>query len=160
MERAEIIRAWAILVVVLMAMAVSVGGSMYAFGLIVPPMEAQFGWSRTQISASLSFVAVGSLAAPLLGRLMDRYGARPILVFSLTLAGGELLSAPVDERAVALVRAQLYSVLCVCWRDHLADRSSHCHLVRRSPRVDDGNRHLRAQCWWVGVPAHYRCDSY
>ena len=87
MEGTQTIRAWAILVVVFMSMAVSIGGSMYAFGVFVTPIEDQFGWSRTQISASLSFIAVGSLAGPLLGRIMDRYGARPVLVFSLVLAG-------------------------------------------------------------------------
>ena len=87
MDTATTIRAWAILAIVFLAMGVSLGGSFYAFGLFVPSLEEQFGWTRTQISASLSFVAIGSLSAPLLGRLMDRYGARPILVFSLTLAG-------------------------------------------------------------------------
>lgn len=87
MYEATTIRAWAILVIVFLSMAVSLGGSMYAFGLFVPSMEEHFGWTRTQISASLSFMAVGSLSAPLFGRLMDRFGARPILVFSLSLAG-------------------------------------------------------------------------
>ena len=94
MERAQNIRAWAILVIVFLSMGVSIGGSMYAFGLFVPPIEEHFGWSRTQISASLSFIAVGSLAAPLLGRFMDRYGARPVLVFSLALAGLSYLLRP------------------------------------------------------------------
>ena len=87
MERVDVIRSWGILAVLFLSMAVSVGGSMYAFGLFVTPIEAEFGWTRTQISASLSFIAVGSLAAPVFGRIMDRYGARPVLVFSLSLAG-------------------------------------------------------------------------
>ena len=55
-------------------MAVSVGSSQYAFGLFIEPLQAEFGWTRTQISAGLSFTAVGSLAAPWLGRVMDRRG--------------------------------------------------------------------------------------
>ena len=51
------------------------------------PIEETFGWTRTQISASLSFAAVGGLTAPFLGRAMDRFGARPILVFSLAVFG-------------------------------------------------------------------------
>ncbi|MCH8062929.1 MAG: MFS transporter [Chloroflexi bacterium] len=68
-----------------MASGLTIGSSQYAFGLFVGPLEETFGWSRTQISASLSFTAVGSLVAPLLGRFMDRHGARPVLAFSLAL---------------------------------------------------------------------------
>ena len=68
-----------------MASGLTIGSSQYAFGLFVGPLEETFGWSRTQISASLSFTAVGSLIAPLLGRFMDKHGARPVLAFSLTL---------------------------------------------------------------------------
>ena len=66
-------------------MGSTIGAAQYSFGLFVPPLEAAFSWSRTEISASLSFVAVGSLVAPLLGRLMDRIGARPVLALSLLL---------------------------------------------------------------------------
>ena len=61
--------------------------SQYAFGLFIVPIEETFGWTRTEISASLSFAAVGGLSAPLLGRAMDRFGARPILVLSLVVFG-------------------------------------------------------------------------
>ncbi len=67
--------------------AIGVGVSQYAFGLFIAPIEETFGWSRTEISASLSFAAVGGLTAPFLGRAMDRFGARPILVFSLAVFG-------------------------------------------------------------------------
>ena len=87
MDKTDTIRAWGILLVVFLSMGVTIGGSMYSFGLFVSPIEEQFGWTRTQISASISFMAVGCLTAPLLGRLMDRYGARPVMVFSLSLAG-------------------------------------------------------------------------
>ena len=67
--------------------AIGVGVSQYAFGLFIVPIEETFGWSRTEISASLSFAAVGGLSAPLLGRAMDRFGARPIIVVSLAVFG-------------------------------------------------------------------------
>ncbi len=68
-----------------MASGLAIGTGQYAFGLFVAPLEETFGWSRTEINASLSFLAVGSLAAPFLGRLMDRYGAKPVLLLSLSL---------------------------------------------------------------------------
>lgn len=76
-----------VIAVVFSSTAIAVGVSQYAFGLFIVPIEETFGWSRTQISASLSFAAVGGLTAPLLGRAMDRFGARPILVISLAVFG-------------------------------------------------------------------------
>lgn len=69
------------------ATALSVGASQYGFGLFIAPLESNFGWSRAEISASLSFAAVSGLAAPFLGRAMDRFGVRPIIVFSLCVGG-------------------------------------------------------------------------
>ena len=76
-----------IIAVVFSSTAVAVGVSQYAFGLFIEPIEETFGWSRTEISASLSFAAVGGLAAPFIGRAMDRFGARPVLVLSLLVFG-------------------------------------------------------------------------
>ena len=76
-----------VIAVVFSSTAVAVGVSQYAFGLFIGPIEETFGWTRTEISASLSFAAVGGLSAPLLGRAMDRFGARPVLVLSLTVFG-------------------------------------------------------------------------
>ena len=59
-----------IIAVVFSSTAVAVGVSQYAFGLFIVPIEETFGWTRTQISASLSFAAVGGLTAPFLGRAM------------------------------------------------------------------------------------------
>lgn len=78
---------WWIVAVVFVAAALTVGSAQYAFGVFVGPLEETFRWSRTQISASLSFNAVGSLAAPLVGRVMDRHGARPVMVVCLSLMG-------------------------------------------------------------------------
>ena len=75
-------------------MSISIGATQYAFGHFVEPLEETFGWTRTQISASLSFTALGTLAAPLLGRLMDRYGARPIMVGSLLVMGTSFVLRP------------------------------------------------------------------
>ena len=76
-----------IIAVVFSSTAVAVGVSQYAFGLFIVPIEETFGWTRTEISASLSFAAVGGLAAPFIGRAMDRFGARPVLVLSLLVFG-------------------------------------------------------------------------
>ncbi len=80
--------------IVFLSSALTIGASNYAFGLYVEPLEEAFGWSRTAISASLSFWAIGSLTAPLLGRFMDNYGARSLLAGSLALFGVSLVIRP------------------------------------------------------------------
>ena len=85
---------WLIVGVVFLAAALTIGSSNYAFGLFIEPLEEQFLWSRTAISASLSFMAVGSLSAPILGRIMDRFGARPLMTGSLLVIGLSFLLRP------------------------------------------------------------------
>ncbi len=78
---------WAVIGVVFLGMAVGIGGTHYSFGLFVEPLEKEFEWNRTQLNASLSFAAVSSLVAPLIGRALDKFGARPVMAASiLTLA--------------------------------------------------------------------------
>jgi MFS family permease len=80
-------RGWLVVAVVFLGAGLAIGMSNYAFGLFVEPLEDTFGWRRTYISASLSFMALGSLLSPLLGTLMDRHGARPVMAISLALIG-------------------------------------------------------------------------
>ena len=88
------IHGWLAASAAFVSMAISIGATQYAFGHFIEPLEQTFGWSRTQISASLSFTAVGTLAAPFLGRLMDVYGARPIMVGSLLVMGTSFVLRP------------------------------------------------------------------
>ena len=88
------VRGWLAASATFLSMSISIGATQYAFGLFVVPLEETFGWTRTQISASLSFTAAGTLAAPLIGRLMDLYGTRPIMVGSLLLMGTSFVLRP------------------------------------------------------------------
>lgn len=85
---------WLIVGVVFLASALTIGSSNYAFGLYVEPLEETFGWRRTAIAGSLSFAAIGGMTAPLLGRFMDRCGARPLLASSLALFGMSFVMRP------------------------------------------------------------------
>ena len=88
------VRGWLAASAAFLSMSISIGATQYAFGHFIEPLEQTFGWTRTQISASLSFAAAGTLAAPLLGRLMDLYGARPIMVGSLLVMGTSFVLRP------------------------------------------------------------------
>ena len=85
---------WAIAAILFLGAALNIGAGTYAFGLFVEPLEDAFGWLRSAVSASLSFAAVGSLTAPLLGRFMDRHGARPLFIVSLLVMGVSFLLRP------------------------------------------------------------------
>ncbi|HWH79591.1 MAG TPA: MFS transporter, partial [Candidatus Binatus sp.] len=53
--------------------------------VLIHPLEAEFGWSRTEIAsaASLNLLLLG-LFAPVGGWLIDRFGARRVILGSLT----------------------------------------------------------------------------
>ena len=76
---------WWVISAPFLAAMLTVGSGQYAFGLLIEPLEQEFGWTRTQINLSLSFTAVGSVIAPFLGYIMDRHGAKNILVVSMAL---------------------------------------------------------------------------
>ena len=64
--------------------------------LFTPGLEAEFGWTRGQISTAAGLALIGALIAPLVGRVADRVGVRPVIVASsAVLAVGYLLLAGV-----------------------------------------------------------------
>jgi MFS family permease len=53
-------------------------------GVFMKPLAHEIGWSRGQVALSLSIGAISmALANPLVGRLIDRFGVRPVLIASL-----------------------------------------------------------------------------
>lgn len=74
----------------------SIGYSLFSAvsSLFVEPLQAQFGWSRGDIAFVHSFGLVTAFAAPVVGRLTDRHGVRPVLLTGLVLTalGYALLS--------------------------------------------------------------------
>lgn len=59
----------------------------YASGVLMEPLTQTFGWTRSQFSFPfLLQAAVGLVAAPLAGRLIDRYGPRRVLLTGIPIA--------------------------------------------------------------------------
>ncbi len=81
--------------VVLGAVAVlllAASGVRSSFGVFIKPMEAEFGWGRTAMSAvaALSLFLYGAVG-PFVGRLADRFGPRGVFAVAAVLIGAGTL---------------------------------------------------------------------
>ncbi len=82
-----------------LSLGLAAGMSFWAFGLFVGPLQAEFGWSRSAIAGATSLsLLVSGCASPLVGRLVDRYGPRAvILIGTAGTATGYLLLSRMGE---------------------------------------------------------------
>lgn len=71
----------------------------HAFSAYVLPLQAEFGWSRTQLSGAFSMArAESGILGPIQGWLIDRYGPRSIMrLGNVLFALGFLLFSRVDS---------------------------------------------------------------
>lgn len=82
--RAEFAAGWPAVLGAALAIGVGMMGiGFYSLGLFVTPLQEEFGWSRAAVSGAATFEQFGIfLSAPIVGRLADRFGARPIAIAS------------------------------------------------------------------------------
>lgn len=71
---------WYIAMALAVTETISWGILYYTFSVFITPMEAEFGWSRTQLSAafSLAILVRGAMAYPV-GSWIDQHGARSLM---------------------------------------------------------------------------------
>ena len=83
--------AWIVAAVTFLVLLVA-AGVRAAPGVLIRPLEAEFGWDRGSISLAiaLSILAFG-LGAPLSGGLIDRFGPRRVMVAGLALVAAGLV---------------------------------------------------------------------
>jgi MFS family permease len=93
------------------ALSVLGRGLVESFTVFLLPISESFGWDRAQVISIYSLTALaGGLAAPMVGRLFDRYGPRIVYLAGLLLLGGAFLVA---ASAQQLWHLQLSLGLCV-----------------------------------------------
>jgi len=84
---------WIIVGFCFLALAVSFS-SRSSLSLIMAPMEKELGWSRSTTSAAASLAQIFmAVAAPIVGNLVDRFGARLLLSAGLAAVGGGVVLA-------------------------------------------------------------------
>lgn len=60
----------------------------YSFAVFLRPMAEEFGWSRQAMAMAFGVAPlVGAVGSPVAGYLVDRLGARPVILPSLAIAG-------------------------------------------------------------------------
>lgn len=85
---------WVIVGIAFVTMAVGVSART-AYSLLLPPLIEEFGWDRGLAAGAFSFgFLVTALLNPIVGRLVDRYGPRPVIETGVALMAAGLLLAP------------------------------------------------------------------
>ena len=95
---------WVIVAVMAISRAVTMGMGSLNFGLFIKPMgdqlgigRADFGWAQTARQAS------SSVTSPIVGWLLDRYGARVMLPVAVTLTGVSMIGLAYISHAWQLI---------------------------------------------------------
>lgn len=85
MGGSEFRRGWPPLTAALLGNAIGVHSlPPYTIGLFMGPLQAEFGWERTSISAGITVLTICSaISAPFVGSALTRFGASPLIVGGL-----------------------------------------------------------------------------
>jgi MFS family permease len=83
---------WVIVAIAAVTFALVVGATLQSFGLFVLPVSHDFGLTRAEMNMGAILLNLGmAFASPFLGRLVDRFPARPIILISGVVFGGSLV---------------------------------------------------------------------
>ncbi len=131
--RRGVFRGWWIVATGTTGLALSGGVTGYVFSVLIPPMEADLGWSRATIVGVLTLATfVSGLLATPAGIFIDRHGSRALMAGGAALGGVcFLLTAGVTEPW------QFYLVLGV------VEATTHPALYDVGPRATIANWFIR-----------------
>ncbi len=93
-------RGWRVALAAAVGMGVGTGLLAFLAGLFIGPLQADFGWSRSEIALSSLFHLAAVVLLPFLGRLVDRFGSRPIALIAMTLWSGAFIALSLMTGAI------------------------------------------------------------
>jgi MFS family permease len=103
----EFKRGWTVLLGCFIGLGVGLTSMVYySTGIWVRPWQEEFGWTRAEIGFQQSIsVLVLMVLAPVVGRLIDRYGIRPVTAISLIGYASFLLLFPFMDGSLTMLYA-------------------------------------------------------
>src|SRR5579862_7150926 len=90
----RVTRGWVIVMTSVLGITVSFGSLViFTFGVFLKPLSGQFGWSRAEVSLAFTLTALMvAVFSPFIGRLVDRVGARKVLLPCVAVYGAAFCS--------------------------------------------------------------------
>ena len=174
LERAPGYFGWRVLLGAVVGLALSPGPvALLLMGALAPGLAAAHGWSLGAIMASLSFLNIASiLAAPGAGYLIDRIGARAVLLPSIAIMAVCLLlwgyAATTLPRLYAIsalyglatigAQSLTYTKLLTSWFDERSQPGARNRLSRTRARLFGAAYHHRLRLRSCRASGQHRAD--
>jgi MFS family permease len=93
LARRNIHYGWIVVGVTFLTMMVT-AGAMGAPGVLIVPLEREFGWDNAQISSAMALrLLLFGLFGPFAAAFMNRFGLRRVMIWAAALIGGGLLAS-------------------------------------------------------------------
>ncbi|MBI3733172.1 MAG: MFS transporter [Chloroflexi bacterium] len=83
---------WLIVLIACLGMFITAGTGGYIFGQLIRPLSQAFGWSVGLVSSATLVRSLTSiLVVPVVGRITDRVGSRPVMLAGSLIGGGAFM---------------------------------------------------------------------
>jgi sugar phosphate permease len=103
LARRDVHYGWVVVGVTFFVM-LATAGAMGAPGVLIEPLQKEFGWTNADISAAMALrLALFGLMAPFAAAFLNRFGIRPVALTALTLIVGGILGSLVMTQLWQLV---------------------------------------------------------
>ncbi|MBN8996776.1 MAG: MFS transporter [Rhizobiales bacterium] len=91
LQRRHVHYGWVVVGVTFLTMLVT-AGALGAGGVLIVPLEKEFGWSTAEISTAIALrILLYGLLGPFAAAFLNRFGLRPVVVVALVMIGGGYL---------------------------------------------------------------------
>lgn len=84
-------RGWPVVMAAMIGIGTGPGLFQNLSSLFVPGLIAEFGWTRGEIGTAAAIGLLASVVVPFMGRVVDRFGGRPMIVFAMLLLAATYL---------------------------------------------------------------------